>query len=134
MDRRALLAAVGTGSLSLVTGCAGAGGSDAPSVRVNSQGFVPRETGVEVGATVTWTNRAERKVGQEPVTVTAATFHDSAAEWPFDETLEEREQTASHTFEEPGVYEYYSKGDGKGSFCGVVLVGDASLDGSLPCV
>ncbi|MFB6217674.1 MAG: plastocyanin/azurin family copper-binding protein [Halobacteriaceae archaeon] len=55
-----------------------------------------------------------------------------AERWSMDATVESGE-TVSHTFDSAGVYEYYCTIHGSGTMCGVVLVGDVTYDGSLPC-
>lgn len=92
--------------------------------------FDPIRLEVATGTTVTWQNTARGMYSTH--TVTAAQFHDVAASWEMDVTLGSGE-TASHTFGEAGVYEYNCKIHGKHTMCGVVLVGDATLNASLPC-
>ena len=79
------------------------------------------------GATVEWVN--EDGFGHS---VTSAQFHDVAASWEFDVEVPGGGRV-THTFDESGVYEYYCTVHGDSSMCGVVLVGGASLDQSLPC-
>lgn len=90
-------------------------------------GFDPRRLSVAPGTTVEWTN-------EDPTShdVTSAQFHDAAEEWDHEADLSAGSST-SYTFESEGVYEYYCTIHGDGSMCGVVLVGDASLDADLPC-
>ncbi|MFB6217755.1 MAG: plastocyanin/azurin family copper-binding protein, partial [Halobacteriaceae archaeon] len=42
-------------------------------------------------------------------------------------------RSTTHTFESAGAYEYYCTIHGKATMCGVVVVGGASYDGTLPC-
>lgn len=92
--------------------------------------FDPVRLEVPTGTTVTWQNTESGYYADH--TVTAATFHDAATSWEFDVELGGGE-TASHTFESPGVYEYECTIHGRDQMCGAVLVGGATLDGSLPC-
>lgn len=89
--------------------------------------FQPLRTSVDPGTTVEWTN--EDSFGHD---VTAAQFHDAAAAWDFAVDVGPGE-SATHTFDSAGVYEYACTIHGRSSMCGAVLVGDASLDKSLPC-
>lgn len=89
--------------------------------------FEPARASVGPGATVEWVN--EDGFGHD---VTAAQFHDVAADWQLSSDVPAGQRT-SHTFETGGVYEYACTIHGKGGMCGAVLVGDASLDASLPC-
>lgn len=89
--------------------------------------FQPTTATVETGATVQWTNRDSFAHD-----VTAAQFHDAAADWDLAVDVAP-DESATHTFDSAGVYEYTCTIHGKSSMCGVVLVGDASLDAALPC-
>ena len=55
-----------------------------------------------------------------------------AAEWEFEAILH-TDETASHTFEESGLYEYYCEHHGEANECGVVVVGDEEPPDLLPC-
>jgi len=90
--------------------------------------FHPVRTSVEAGTTVTWTN--EDSYGH---TVAAATLTDGATQWSFETGTLNNGDTATHTFDQKGVYEYYCTIHGKDTMCGAILVGGASLDASLPC-
>lgn len=106
-----------------------AGGSE-PSMRTVEMidtTFDPERVSVEPGTTVRWVN--QDSYGHD---VTAAKFHDSAADWSFSETLGGGEST-TYTFEDAGIYEYYCTIHGESNMCGVVLVGDVTLDQDLPC-
>ncbi|MFB6353392.1 MAG: plastocyanin/azurin family copper-binding protein [Halobacteriales archaeon] len=89
--------------------------------------FDPERVAVTPGTTVEWVNRDG--YGHD---VTAAQFHEVAAEWSFSQSVAGGGST-TYTFEEPGVYEYYCSIHGRSQMCGVVLVGDVSLDRDLPC-
>lgn len=146
--RRFIGAALATASTPLVAGCGSGGGDDdgggnggeptenqtttvaGPEdlVRISGSTYDPMRLSVEPGAEVTWRN-------DDPYshTITADQFHDKAADWSRDERISSNGGQATHTFEEAGVYEYYCSIHGKSEMCGVVLVGDVSLDASLPC-
>ncbi|MFB6169059.1 MAG: plastocyanin/azurin family copper-binding protein, partial [Haloferacaceae archaeon] len=68
-----------------------------------------------------------------PHDVKSATFHDTAAAWDYESSDLGQGDTATHTFDEAGVYEYYCTIHGRNTMCGAVLVGDVSLDATLPC-
>jgi plastocyanin len=92
--------------------------------------FKPLRVSVATGGTVVWDNQSSGVYDSH--TVTSAQFHEAAASWSFDETFEGGE-TLSHTFDSAGVYEYTCTIHGKGSMCGAVLVGGATLEAGLPC-
>lgn len=93
--------------------------------------FNPVRLSVDPGTTVEWVNK-ESGAYATSHTVTSATFHDKATQWSFDQRIAPDERV-SNTFEEAGVYEYLCSIHGKTSMCGVVLVGDVSLEANLPC-
>lgn len=99
----------------------------ATMVSMLNTSFDPVRASVDPGATVEWVN--EDGFAHD---VTAAQFHEVAADWQLSSDVPAGERT-SHTFESAGVYEYSCTIHGKGGMCGAVLVGDASLDDSLPC-
>lgn len=103
---------------------------ESTTVAVLNNYFSPIRESVAVGGTVTWSNQATGAYTSH--TITSATFHDSATAWEFDVDISGGEEV-SHTFQEPGIYEYYCRVHGESSMCGVVLVGDAELDQQLPC-
>lgn len=98
------------------------------SVELKDTSFTPMRLSVEPGTTVTWTNRDGFTHD-----VQSAQFHDNAASWDFYSGELSQGATAEHTFESEGIYEYYCTIHGKSTMCGVVLVGDVSLDKRLPC-
>lgn len=115
-------------------GGAGGGGGDGTrmadvdtTVSLVDISFDPTRVTVDPGATVEWVN--DDGTAHD---VTAAQFHDVAADWDIGTKLGPGERT-SHTFERAGVYEYACTIHGKESMCGAVLVGDASLDPDMPC-
>ncbi|MFB6094929.1 MAG: plastocyanin/azurin family copper-binding protein, partial [Halodesulfurarchaeum sp.] len=90
--------------------------------------FKPARLSVSPGTTGKWVN--ENPFGHD---VTSAQFHEKADSWDISAQLSADGGTATHTFQEPGVYEYYCTIHGKGTMCGAVLVGDVSPDADLPC-
>ncbi len=142
MNRREFLATT-TVAAPFIAGCADGGGtptatptetptetSGAFVAATNMDDFDPKRVSIEPGETVTWKNTASGAYSSH--TVTNAQFHDKAAEWSMDESFSGGGRL-THTFETAGVYEYYCTVHGESSMCGVVLVGDVSLDQSLPC-
>jgi plastocyanin len=97
------------------------------TVELTSSSFDPLQARVAVGGTVEWVN--EDSYGHD---VTSAQYSDSAVDWDYSESLGGGE-SVSRTFDSAGVYEYYCTIHGEGNMCGVVVVGDVSYDGSLPC-
>jgi plastocyanin len=89
--------------------------------------FNPREAEVNSGATVRWVNKDSVEHD-----VTSAQFSDGATAWDFKQTLG-GDQSTTHQFDSEGIYEYKCTIHGENTMCGVVLVGDVSYDGSLPC-
>jgi plastocyanin len=116
----------GTGSGATTTD-GGQSANVAASVSMIDTSFQPRMTGVEPVPTVEWTNRDSFAHD-----VTAARFHDAAADGDLAVDVGPGE-IATHSFDAAGVSEYTCTVQGKASMCGAVLVGDASLDESLPC-
>ena len=137
IDRRTLLRAGALAVAGGLAGCSGGGdgtggdgGSDAETtseITLQNTTFQPVRASVAPGTTVTWTN--EDSFGHD---VTATQFHDGASEWSLAMSVPAGE-SVTHTFESAGAYEYFCTIHGEASMCGVVLVGDASLDASLPC-
>lgn len=98
------------------------------TVEMENTAFVPNRLSIDPGTTVEWVNRD--RFGHD---VQSAQFHDTAASWDhYSGTLGE-DDTTEYTFESAGVYEYYCTIHGENTMCGAVLVGDVSLDQSLPC-
>ncbi|MFC7135141.1 MULTISPECIES: cupredoxin domain-containing protein [Salinibaculum] len=141
IDRRALMRAGVLAVAGGLAGCSGGGdgtdgdggsgdgseGETTSEIALQNTAFQPVRASVAPGTTVTWTN--EDSFGHD---VTATQFHDGAAEWSFAMSVPAGE-SVTHTFESAGAYEYFCTIHGEASMCGVVLVGDASLDASLPC-
>jgi plastocyanin len=104
----------------------GMGGSK-KTVEMVDTSFKPMQASVEPGTTVEWVN--QDSFGHD---VTSAQFHDAATQWDFASDVSPG-GSVTYTFDSEGVYEYYCTIHGKDSMCGVVLVGDVSLDEELPC-
>jgi len=155
MHRRKFLAGTVAVSTSLVAGCGGSGNGNGDSdggdgdesgggtttpatngdasgnadvtVEMVSTSFEPVEVSVDVGDTVRWVNNDS--FGHD---VTSEQFTSDAATWELSEAVSGG-GSVTHTFDSSGVYEYYCTIHGKTSMCGVVLVGDVSYEGTLPC-
>lgn len=134
LTRRHVLSAASLGAVALA-GCTGGqtgGGQmtddgDGGTISMDNSAYQPLEAAVSPGTTVTWVN--EDGVGH---TVTSTQFTDGAASWEFDVQIAGGE-SASFTFDDAGVYEFYCTVHGESTMCGAVLVGDVSASGSLPC-
>lgn len=98
------------------------------TVEMENTAFVPKRLSVEPGTTVEWVNRDGYAHD-----VQSAQFHDTAASWDHYSGDLEQGDTTTFTFDSAGVYEYYCTIHGRSTMCGAVLVGDVSLDQSLPC-
>jgi plastocyanin len=91
--------------------------------------FTPRRLRVAPGTTVTWEN-----TGTDTHTVQSDVFNpDIASEWSYYSLDLVSGTSASYTFDDPGVHEYYCTVHGEDTMCGVVLVGDGGYTASLPC-
>lgn len=129
--RREFLRSAVAGGLVLVAGCAG-GGTDPgngttengpATVSMTQSQFDPRNSNVDTGATVTWTNDS----GVDH-TVTSA-----SANWEEDVVVASGEET-THTFEESGVYEVYCSYHGSADLSGMSMkvgVGGATIEEPL---
>ncbi|MFB6254464.1 MAG: plastocyanin/azurin family copper-binding protein [Halobacteriaceae archaeon] len=146
MKRRHFLTAT-TGIIPFVAGCMGGGNgggdnqqptptatttateqqSADKTIAMKNSNFQTLKAEVNTGATVKWVNK-----DSFAHTVTSTQFHDKAKAWNFDTQVSAGGST-TFTFDQNGVYEYYCTIHGKGSMCGAVLVGGATLDKSLPC-
>lgn len=98
------------------------------TVDMANTAYAPKVLEVDVGTTVEWTNE-----DSFPHDVVATQFNDGAASWDFDSGSISSGGSTSYTFDSEGVYEYFCSIHGEGTMCGVVLVGDASKAGDLPC-
>jgi len=137
LARRELLTLTGTALAVGLAGCGGGGGGSAgdsttteaaTTVEMANTSFAPLRASVDPGTTVEWVN--QDAFGHD---VVSATFHDAATAWEFESDTLGEGGTTGHTFEEEGIYEYYCSIHGQSNMCGVVLVGDVSLDAQLPC-
>lgn len=138
MLRRAFVLS-SAGTAALVAGCLGDDGDDdgetygdlpgEVTVEVSDGAFDPLVSHVETGGTVTWEN-----TGEESYRVDAYQFHGDSTAWTFREVLEPGE-TASHTFEEAGRYDFYDAAAENQQFttCGRIRVGPVDEGQSLPC-
>ncbi|MCO8267623.1 plastocyanin/azurin family copper-binding protein [Haloferax sp. AB510] len=90
--------------------------------------FSPMRLSVEPGTTVAWENGEALQHN-----VRAATFDDAATDWSFQSETVGRDGRVTYRFDDPGVYQYDCGIHGSTAMCGVVVVGDASYDGTLPC-
>ena len=97
-------------------------------VEISGMSFSPMEVSIDPGTEVRWINR-----DGIPHDVESAQFNGGATEWDFESGELEEDEEASYTFDQAGTYEYYCTIHGKSTMCGVVLVGDASRAGPLPC-
>lgn len=98
-----------------------------PLIEMEDTAFVPMELSVAPGTEVRWVNR-----DGIPHDVTSAQFNDGATQWTLSERVGPGEEV-TYEFEDAGTYEYYCAIHGQSTMCGVVLVGDASRAGPLPC-
>ena len=99
------------------------------AVTIRDRAFEPLAIRVEPGTEVSWHNASE-----EGHTVESAVFNpDVATEWSYYSADMPPGRTATHTFAEPGVYEYGCTVHGAESMCGVVLVGEEAAPAPLPC-
>lgn len=129
MKRRSVIGKVGAVSVSLLAGCLGGESDDTSEeeVLMEDDSFQPIQISIDPGMRIKWVNN-----DSSVHTVTAAQFHEEASEWSIDEPVGQ-DESFSHQFDETGIYEYRDKFVGEDSMCGAVLVGDVSLDASLPC-
>lgn len=104
------------------------GGSPTATVEMRDTEFDPKRLSVAPGTAVEWVNRDGYAHD-----VASAQFHDTATSWDYESGELGQGETATYTFEECGVYEYYCTIHGQTQMCGAVLVGDVSLDEDLPC-
>ncbi|MFB6267240.1 MAG: plastocyanin/azurin family copper-binding protein [Halodesulfurarchaeum sp.] len=148
MDRRTFLrTGVSVGAVGLAGCTTGSGGGAQPTmtttttskgsedqtgtretVTMSGTDFSPRILSISPGTTVRWKN-----TGSIGHTVKSAELTEGATSWSFQSDTISGGGSASHTFEDTGVYTYYCTIHGKGTMCGAVIVGDASMTGTLPC-
>lgn len=101
--------------------------SDTP-VDIEGSRFTPMRLSVPVGTRVEWTNRDSYSHD-----VTSAQLTDQGTAWDYYSGNMGEGAVAGYTFDTAGVYEYYCSIHGRSLMCGVVVVGDASHDATLPC-
>ncbi|MFB6176184.1 MAG: plastocyanin/azurin family copper-binding protein, partial [Halobaculum sp.] len=97
-----------------------------PTVTVPGLEFDPLRLSVDPGATVAWVNQSGTH------DVTSAQFHEKAVEWSFQSQTFSSGERVSYTFESEGVYEYFCSIHGRDTMSGAILVGDVTLDETLP--
>ncbi|NHN48798.1 hypothetical protein G9464_14510 [Halostella sp. JP-L12] len=135
MDRRTFLRSAVVLSTPLIAGCNDGGGenddeSDGggnPTVTVGEESFDPRRLDVDEGTEVEWVNETDTDH-----TIVSGRFRDESEEWDLELEVESG-GSGVHSFDSAGIYEYHCDVHGAQSMCGVVLVGDATLEGDLPC-
>ena len=96
-------------------------------VTIRNSTFEPRRLSIDPGEDVRWVNEDEVDHAVESVR-----FHETAAEWGYGTLVPAGEETRIG-FGDPGIYEYGCTLHGKATACGVVLVGEVSLEDRLPC-
>lgn len=96
-------------------------------VRLQRRRANPAFIGIQAGGTVEWVNE-----DSFPHELTSAVFNDGAEEWEFGPHRLGSGESVTHTFEEPGQYEYYGIEEGRNRLCGAVTV-DVALGRDLPC-
>lgn len=94
---------------------------------MTDEAFDPVRKRVALETTVVWKN-----VGSASHIVDSAQFHGSADEWQLRTQTLRSGDSAVYAFDQEGIYEYCCGFQGE-EMCGVILVGDVSLSGSLPC-
>ncbi|WP_227356061.1 cupredoxin domain-containing protein [Haladaptatus salinisoli] len=97
------------------------------TVEMHQQTFDPVKNAVTPGTTVVWKNTSS--VDHD---VTSVQFHDTAEKWSFSTQTLRPDDSVVYTFDDAGIYEYFCSLHGE-EMCGAILVGDVSLDASLPC-
>jgi plastocyanin len=97
-------------------------------VAIQGYDYDPLRLSVAVGTTVEWTNYDAASHDVKSTTLT-----EDGDEWDYYSGTLGGDDSAAYTFEQAGAYEYYCSIHGRASMCGVVVVGDASHDATLPC-
>lgn len=97
------------------------------TVEIDEDGFDPVRASVAPGTTVVW-----RNVGATAHVVDSVQFHDAAERWQLRTDTLRTDDSVAYAFDDEGIYEYYCRLEGD-DCCGAILVGDVSLDESLPC-
>ncbi|USZ69242.1 plastocyanin/azurin family copper-binding protein [Halorussus salilacus] len=149
MSRRTRRRFLGVASAASVAALAGCGGvlsenddpdaeadfslpSAEPEVEVGMGGrnvFDPKIVRVEVGGTVTWVNESgnHSATAYHPDNDRTLRIPEDAEPWD-SSVLVDRDATFEHTFEEPGVYDYYCTPHETLAMVGTVVVGDPDPD------
>lgn len=96
------------------------------TVEMCQEAFDPVRKVVAPETTIVW-----RNADSVDYDVTSVQFHDIAEEWNFATQTLRPNDSVIYTFEQEGIYEYFCSLHGEAT-CGAILVGDVSLDASLP--
>lgn len=118
ISRRTFLQNVGTATGSAaVAGCLSSGDSSPKTVETHQTRFSPATVTITAGATLRWKNTTEiehtvtayeEKIPDEAVYFTSGGFDsEQAARNKVTEGLIAPGETYQHTFEQPGMYEYF---------------------------
>lgn len=134
MHRREYLITA-TGLLTLTAGCMGDDDQEedreeipeTATVAVNDGAYSPLHSHVGIDGTVTWEN-----TGDTSHRVDAFQFHADSTGWTFSTVLEPGE-SATHTFDAEGLYDFTDQAHGQFSMCGRIRVGHVEEGSSLPC-
>lgn len=97
------------------------------TVEMRQEMFDPVKKAVEPGTTVVWRNSSSVDHN-----MTSVQFHDVAEKWNFRTQTLQPDDSAVYSFDQEGIYEYFCRIHGE-EMCGAILVGDVSLNASLPC-
>lgn len=97
------------------------------AVNIETDTFDPVRKTVPPDTEVIWKN-----VGSTSHVIDSVQFHDVADDWQFRTQTLRPGDSAVYRFDSTGIYEYYCGLEGREMF-GVILVGDVSLAGQLPC-
>jgi plastocyanin len=135
MERRELLTSAAVLATPVIAGCSSDGGGpgeegsgDVETINIEDQSFNPRRLEVEVDTTVEWVNQDDYRH-----TLVSGDLTDQGTEWGFDAGRLESGDSTTYTFDSAGAYEYYCPTHTQSIGCGVVIVGDATHDATLPC-
>lgn len=131
MHRRQFLTGTATLATAFVAGCAGGGGDgggdsavkQTSDVTMENSQFQPRNIAVDAGTTVTWTNEDS----------TSHTVTSASDNWSKDVEVAGG-KTATHAFEESGVYDVYCRFHGSPDLSGMsmkIAVGGATIQRPL---
>ena len=136
MRRRAFLAAVGTGTLASLAGCALAGGGTQGDVEMAKNAYLPQRIEVAAGDTLTWVNNGSRG---HSITAYEEALPEGATYWAsggFESEQAARSAFASadpwgnvppgeswsYTFETPGEHPYFCIPHERAGMVGTVVV------------